>query len=268
MRSAGMLWLSVAIVGAIALGQAPPPATGSAAGAAQTPAELVPILRAVREANTLSDAVAAFTSGGDAGRRNAELNTAYLRRLLQLAHPETAGLPAATLIGMDANNGMALGVAGFNSGRQNRLPEAIGFTMKAAHLAKDDPSILNNLGQLVAWYEGAKTYKLPAADLPLLDKVKAECSSQAAYAAAYKTIKDAYDKQAAAVAQNQQAVTTAEKDVKDAEKTGADAQQAEKAVEDEAAAHHKRADDIQKQLSTPRLTAAERTKLQTEQRRE
>jgi hypothetical protein len=268
MRTMGLLCLLVAVLGLSAAAHASSPGAASAPAAAATPAELAPILRAIREANTVNDAVAAFNSAGDAGRRNIELNTAQLRRLLQLGHPETAGLPAATLIALDANSGMAFGVVGFNSGRQNRLSEALVSSIKAAYLAKDDPSILNNLGQMVAWCDGAKTFKLPAEDQTLLDKVKAESASKAPYATAYKTIKDAYDKQAADTAANLQAVTAADKDVKDAEKKGADAQQTEKAVEDEAAAHHKRSDDLQKQLSKAGLTAAERNRLQTDQKRE
>ena len=268
MRTMCLLWLLVAMVGAVASGQTASPATGPSAGAAATSAGLAPVIRAIREANSLTDVLTAFTSAPEADRRNVELNTAYMRRLLQLGYPQPAGLPAATLLALDANSGMAFGVAGFNNGRQNHLPEALVFTTKAANLIRDDNSILNNLGQLVAWYEGVKTYKLPAADQGLLDKVKADCASKPAYATAYKLIKDAYDKQAAAVAQNQQAVTAAEKDLRDAQKTGNDAQQAAKAAEDEAAAHNRRADDLRRQLSNTRLTAAERTRLQTEQRRE
>ena len=181
-------------------------------------------VRAIRDANTQAAAADAFADGADVDRENVELNTAYMRRLLQLGLPQLANGPAATLARIPVADGTAYGVLGYNCGRQNDLTNALSYAMKAAGLIKDDPSVQNNLGQLTAWYECAKPYKLAAADQKTLDDLKADLASAAPYKAGYKLIKDAYDKHIHAAADAKQKLATAEADVKTAEKRVADAQ--------------------------------------------
>ena len=181
-------------------------------------------VRAIREANTLSAVKDAFADGADTDPENVELNTAYMRRLLQLGLPQLANGPATTLLRVPVADGTAYGVVGYNCGRQNDLTNALTNTMKAAGILKDDPSIQNNLGQLTAWYECAKPYKLAAADQKTLDDLKADLDKAEPYKAGYKLIKDAYDKHIHADADAKQKLATAESDVKAAEKKVADAQ--------------------------------------------
>jgi hypothetical protein len=226
MRMTRVLILSVAAV-AVLVGSAAAQTSqpvGGAPALANLPPAIARSIRAIREANTMAAAAEAYAEGADVDRESVELNTAYMRRLLQLGLPDIANGPAATLVRIPVADGTGYGVLGYNCGRQNDLTNALSYTMKAAGLIKDDPSIQNNLGQLTAWYECAKPYKLPAADQKALDDLKADLASAAPYKAGYKLIKDAYDKHIHAQADAKQKLATAEADVKAAEKRVADAQ--------------------------------------------
>lgn len=194
------------------------------APAVVTPPGMIPVIKAIREANTVAAAAEAFAEGAEMDRDNVYLNAAYMRRLLQLGQPGWAGAPAARLARALANDGTAYGVMGYTCGGENHLSDALAYTLKAANLVKDDNSIQSNLGQLVAWYECAKPGKLPAADEKTLEALKADLASTEAYQAAYKTIKDAYDKHAADAAAHQAAIASAQTSVDGAAKRASDAQ--------------------------------------------
>jgi hypothetical protein len=236
MRTIGSVILSALVVALLAgsLG-AQTAAPANSAPAAETPAALVPVLKAIREANSIAEAAAAYSGTAEEDHRNVELNTAYMRRLLQLGQPQAAGIPAAALASIPVNDGMAFGVLGYNAGRQNDLAKALTNTMKAAGLLKDDTSIQNNLGQLVAWNENDKTFKLPATDQPALDRLKTEMATQPAYMSAYEAVKDGYDKFNDANSQNQQKIASAEADVTAAQKKITDDQAQIKGLQDEEA---------------------------------
>jgi hypothetical protein len=267
MRTAGWWVVSVVVVAAIApgaMGQTSAPALPAAPGAAapspapSTSPEMLPFLKAIREANTVAAAAEAYTGGGAIDRRNVELNQAYLRRLLQLGQPQTAGIPAAVLASIPVSDGMACGVVGYNCARQNDLPRALTSTMQAAGLLSDDNSIQGNLGQLVAWYEGAKTFKLSATDQGSLDRLKTILASKPAYAAGYEAIKGAFDKQADGNSQGQQKVAAAETDVQAAEKKVADVQAKIKSLTDEEAADVKTRDVLERQPAAGRAQPGRR----------
>ena len=197
--------------------------------AATTPPALVPVLKAIREANTMAEAASAYSGVAEGDRRNAELNVAYMRRLLQLGQPQAAGTPAATLASIPVNDGLAYGVIGYNAGRQNDLPKALANTMKAAGLIK------NNLGQLAAWNENDRSFKLSTADQQVLDRLKTEMATQKAYMDAYTAIKDGYTKFNEANSANQAQIASATADLTAAQKKVADDQAAIKTLNDDVA---------------------------------
>jgi hypothetical protein len=231
MRMIGGLTLLALVVslsaGFLAAQDSPPAST--------TPPALVPVLKAIREANTMAEAASAYSGVAEGDRRNAELNIAYLRRLLQLGQPQAAGTPAATLASIPVNDGMAYGVIGYNAGRQNDLPKALTNTMKAAGLIKDDPSVQNNLGQLAAWNENDRTFKLSTSDQQTLDRLKTDMATQKAYMDAYNAIKDGYTKFNEANSANQAQIATATADLTAAQKKVADDNAAIKTLKDEEA---------------------------------
>ena len=280
MRTACVGILSVAVILAAmgpasaqttqpALGTAKPGEAGSTRpdspqAAPATPAAMVPFLQAIREANTLSAAAAAYTGGCGIDRQNVELNRAYLRRLLQLGQPQAANVPAMILVNQSAADGLAYGAAGYCSGRQNDLPRALLYTVKAADAVQDDSSIQNNLGQLAAWYDYAKGYKLPPADQKTLDKLKAALASSAAYTAAYKTVKDGYDKQADANVDKQRRIASAEAEVKDAATKANEADAAIKALSSERETHLRSRNDLERQMGRNPPSYNERQRIQIE----
>ena len=183
MRKGGLLILSVAaalVLAGSAAAQTDQPASSPAPPASTAPPAIRLAVKAIREANTVAAAAEGYAEGAEVDRENVELNTAYMRRLLQLGQPQTAGGPATILVQVPVEDGMAFGVVGYNCGRQNDLPNALRYTLKAANLLKDDPSIQNNLGQLTAWYECAKSYKLSAEDQKTLGDLKADLEGKAA----------------------------------------------------------------------------------------
>ena len=221
-----VLALTAGILADLVLAQAAPAPAGAPAAppATTAPADLTPFLKAIREANTVAVAGLAYSQGCQVDRNNIELNRTYMRRALQLGQPQTAGTPAQALVNVGAHDGLSYAVMAYNCGKTNELPKALSYAVKSAELVKDDNSVENNLGQLVGWYHGAKTYKLPDGERQSLEGLEANLASHPAYAAAYQTIKSAYDKRAEANQTNQQKITAAQADVTDAQKTLADAQ--------------------------------------------
>ena len=109
MRTTGLLVLLVLVIGASAapgMGQTTLPVS-PAAGPGGNSSSAARHVKAIREANTLAAAQEAFNDGAEGDRENVELNTAYMRRLLQLGLPQFANGPAATLASTPILNDVA-----------------------------------------------------------------------------------------------------------------------------------------------------------------
>ena len=110
-------------------------------------------IAAIRGSGTADAAVEAYRAGCRIDEKNAELHEAYLRRLLRFGLLHAAYDPAEKLLALRPNNVLALATAAHKHATGGRLGDALVLTVRAAQIAPADPSIQNNLGQLVAWAE-------------------------------------------------------------------------------------------------------------------
>jgi hypothetical protein len=235
----------LAAIGAPAVAQSTRPTLAPAVVATPAaPASVAGFVQAIREANSLAAAAHAYAGGCGIDRKSGELNAAYLRKLLQLGQVQFANVPALVLIGLDADDALANAALGCYSGRKGEYGPALFHTMKAAGAIPDDPSVQNNLGQLVAWVEGAKAVRLAPELGQDLAALKERLGGKPAYQGGYKPLKEAYDQQAAAITRNQQAAAAMESDAQDLRKKAADAQARLKPIEDEIAVHQRTLDSL------------------------
>ncbi len=230
--------LAIGVVSAALVGLAAIPARAQTTFSASAPSPaLLPILAAIREANSLSSAAKAYSEGAALDRRNAALNAAYMKKLLQLGQAQTAAMPAAVLVGLQTGDGLAYSVLGYAACRQNNLPTAVTNYVKAAGLGVDDESLQANLGQLVAWIDLIGAYRPAGEANAALGKVKAGLAAKPAYAAAYKSILDAFAQYAEANAAYQKRVEAALAEGLAAERKVQDVQQEIKSLTDQRNEH-------------------------------
>ena len=157
---------------------------------------LQPLLKLIRETKDPGTAMAAYARGCAIDRNSTELHDSYMRKMLTLGLPQIARFPARSLVALDAKNGTAWGVLGYMAGKHGRLGEALTNTIRAAALLGDAPSVLNNLGQLCAWYEHVTDLpRIPDADRRTLAKHKEQWSRREAFAMAYRRIQKEFQRQ-------------------------------------------------------------------------
>ena len=235
-------WFFVLPAATVLVAACAAPAVAQSTKPTSAPASMASIVRAIGEANSLAAAAHAYSDGCGLDRRSRELNAAYLRKLLQLGQVPFANVPALVLVALDANDPLANATLGCYTGRRGKYGPALFHTIKAAAGIPDDPSVQNNLGQLVAWVEGAKTVRLsPELERDLSD-LKARLGAKPAYQGGYKPVKDAYDQQAAELAKNRQAAAAMDGDIQELGRKAADAQGRLKPVEEEIASHQRTLD--------------------------
>ncbi len=176
-----------------ARGDTKPPTTQPAA---TTAARLAPFLKAIRQANDARVVMRAYTRALAVDRHNVELHRAYMRRMLTFGLPQIAQHPARELVRLEAADGMAWGLIGYIHGRRGELVAAFEATMRAAELTDDDPSVLNNAGQLVAWHEQDDTAPVPPdAARRTLARLRARLAKKPVFDQAYKRMEAAYQHQ-------------------------------------------------------------------------
>lgn len=124
-------------------------------------ADMAPAER-IKIASDPGAATSTYNTGCETDKDNKDLHIAYMRRMLQFGMPVAAGRAARTLTIMDPANGMAQGVMGLVFGKQNQCQDSLVASLRAYAKLPDDPSIQNNLGQMIAWYEnGNKDANIP-----------------------------------------------------------------------------------------------------------
>jgi len=157
----------------------------------------------VRQAAHPREAITAYARGCAVDRLNVELHNAHMRRMLQLGQPQLAYFPAQTLVRIQPENGTAWGVLGYLQGKKGKLADALVASIRAGRLAGGDPSILNNVGQLIAWYQGQpKPPKLSDANMRLIERLKKDLGERQPFVDAYARVSAAYarrDEEAAKV---------------------------------------------------------------------
>ena len=153
---------------------------------------LLPFIEAIQRSQQPQEAMSAYARGCAVDRRNPRIHDEYMKRMLQFGQPEIAYFAAATLVTLDNQNPTAWGLVGYHQGKKGELLEAFAATMRAVQRAPDDPSILHNAGQLVAWYDShADPPPAPDSVRRILDNLREELGRREPYAKAYRTIKTA-----------------------------------------------------------------------------
>jgi hypothetical protein len=156
--------------------------------------ELTKAVRAIQRAGSTDEATAAYTKGCTVNRLDPRLQDAYMCRMLKFGRPDVAYHPAQELTKLDAKNGVAWGVIGYTQARRKQYLVAFVNCMKAADLARDNPSICHNAAQLLAWYGGAQRAPVRADTAELAKKFKSSSYSGQVFAEAYKKARASYAK--------------------------------------------------------------------------
>lgn len=179
----------------------------------------------IKSAGDLSAVMSAYSRGCVADRNSKALNAAYMRRLLQLGRPDVAVYPAKALQTLDPADGLAWGVTAYNSAKKGELLAALTANLKAIETASDDPSILFNLGQLVAWADCTPDAK------GLTDAIKQAIEKNRPGLVAKKDFADSYGKAKAFYAQRDKLRADFDQKIAAAEKDSADVRDAADAID-------------------------------------
>ncbi|HOD81005.1 MAG: hypothetical protein BWX88_00948 [Planctomycetes bacterium ADurb.Bin126] len=194
--------LALAGWGAVLAEERPGPLTDPGDAPATAPADkpkvdrerlIAPHLRLVRESENYKEVMSAYARGCAIDRHYAPLHDAYMRRMLKYGMPQIALYPARVLVNVDPQNGMAWGVVGYMHGKKEELVEAFHATIRAAQYEGEDPSILHNAGQLVAWYERSPdTPRVSDAARRILTVIRPSLAKQEAFTKSYTEMCEAY----------------------------------------------------------------------------
>ena len=135
----------------------------------------------------------AYTRACALNRMDPELNSVYMRRMLLLGRPRAAYMSARILSKQDADAGLSWAMIGYMMGRSNKYLDALTATARAMEFNSDDASILNNAGQLAAWFDNAPTPpKLGDREKRIMDKLKDKFQKNQVYLDAYNRINSIY----------------------------------------------------------------------------
>jgi len=135
----------------------------------------------------------AYTRACALNRMDPELNSVYMRRMLRLGRPRAAYMSARILSAQDVDSGLAWAMIGYMMGRSNKYLDALTATARALEFNSDDASILNNAGQLAAWFDNAPVPpKLGDREKRIMDKLKDKFAKSQVYKDAYDRINSIY----------------------------------------------------------------------------
>ena len=187
--------------------------------------QLDQLIETIRTTDNASTAVSAYAKGQALDRRNSELNNVYMRRMLKFGLPQIALYPAQVLVFDEPDNGLAWAVVGCGSGKKNDYATALGATARALGLMAKDSQLLNNAGQLLAWYDAQQVPPmLPDAAWRVIDKSRKGWEASDGYKKGYERIaavmrdRQRLDKEAAdKIAEVQKACDDARKKLRDLE---------------------------------------------------
>jgi len=221
MNSRSLLAASAAVAACLACLRASPPASSSAAAAATLPADLARYIRAMRTAGDSRAAMAAYARGCSINRKSLQLQEAYMVVMLRLGQPKAAAFPARALLAIKTDHAMAWAVVGYNEAKRKRLGKALEATFRATGKLTDDPSVLHNAGQLLAWYENQADPPIIAdATSRAIEKTKAALAKKEFFTEARKTTQAQYDRRKKLRDQHQTKIDAAKGEAKEILTTG------------------------------------------------
>ena len=150
-------------------------------------------IRIIKTDKDPSVVLRAYTKGCGLNRMDPELNSVYMRRMLLLGRPRAAYMSARILSAQDSDAGLAWAMIGYMLGRSNKYLDALTATARGLEFNSDDPSILNNAGQLAAWFDNApRPPKLGDREKRIMDKLKDKFQKSQVYKDAYARINSIY----------------------------------------------------------------------------
>jgi len=218
------VWILIGVVGAGTLpALAADPATAPADKPATKAQRLAEHVKALNDAKAPQTAMAAYARGCAIDRNDAGLQNAYMRKMLKFGLPKIAFYAAQTLVRIEPDNGTAWGVMGYMHGHRGHYDKAFAACIRAAALAGDDPSVLHNAGQMVAWFDSQRDLPdVPDAVRRTLARIKPALEKKAPYAAAYKHMKATYATQGKAAAGLEKKLNAAEADAQAVQRLAAE----------------------------------------------
>jgi len=151
------------------------------------------LLKALENAPEPATVAAAYARANTIDSKSPALHRAYTRRMLQFGLPQIAYYGARALVEIDPSDGLAWGVVGYVEGRRGDLPRAFSATVRALTDQQDNPGILNNAGQLAAWFDSLpSTPEVSAEARRALANRRETLMKTRAFATAYERMKRAY----------------------------------------------------------------------------
>jgi hypothetical protein len=188
----------LAVLASVGANQAATPTTAPTTVPATSPGELAAkalteYIQIIKTDKDPSVVLRAFTRACSLDRLNTDLNSAYMRRMLLMGRPRAAYMSARILSSQDADAALAWALVGYTMGRSNKYLDSLTATARALEFNSDDPSILNNAGQLAAWFDNAPAPpKLGDREKRVMDKLKDKFQNSKAYQSAYARINSVY----------------------------------------------------------------------------
>lgn len=130
-------------------------------------------------------------------RDNPDVLDAYLRKALQLGRPDYAVESAADLARINPKHTLAWALLAYDAARDGQMPRALRYTLLALEADADNPGVLHNAGQALAWYDNQPIApQLPNALLARLVKVRDQIDEKPAFKRSYERFMALYDRQA------------------------------------------------------------------------
>ena len=173
-----------------ACGAAEPTTAPAKVSAAKALAGYIQVIKTSEDPSVV---LRAYTKACGLNRMDPQLNSAYMRRMLRFGRPRAAYMSARILAAQDSDAGLAWAMIGYMMGRSNKYLDALTATARALEFNSDDASILNNAGQLAAWFDNAPTPpKLGDREKRIMDKLKDKFQKSQVYKDAYNRINSIY----------------------------------------------------------------------------
>ncbi len=176
---------------------------------------IVALIVSIRDAKDVATAATNYSKARAIDKDDTEVHDEYMKKMLTFGHPKIAAYPAMELKRLQAKNGTAWAVMGYNDAKKGKYLPAFLSTMRGMQLLPDNPGIQNNAGVLLAWYETRHLKPKLTADLKtVLSQNSAKWLEKAKYAEAYSKCKSQFAAREERMAKLKAEVTPAEEAAK------------------------------------------------------
>ena len=184
-------------------------------GTEGSPPTIVELIVAIRNAKDVATAAKSYAKARELDKDDDEVYVEYMKKMLTFGHPKIALYPAMELRRLQAKNGTAYAVIGYNDAKRGRHLPAFLSTMPAMALLPDDPGIQNNAGILLAWYETRRLKPKLAADFKtLLEENSQKWLEKAKFAEVYRKCTSEFSARVKRIEKLKAAVDPAERNAK------------------------------------------------------